>query len=62
MSQSSDLRCWRAEASCARRRVRLEEIGDFGDVGEVEQLRQMGEVEARASFVVGETEGENEKR
>ena len=56
MSQSSDLRRWRAEASCARRRVRLAEIGDFGDVGEVEQLRQMGDVE------VGEMEGENEKR
>ena len=61
MSQSSDLRRWRAEASCARRRERLEEIGNFGDVGEVEQLRQMGEVEAWALLVVGEMEGENEK-
>ena len=42
--------------------MRLAEIGDFGDVGEVEQLRQMGEVEARAFLVVGEMEGENEKR
>lgn len=56
MSESSDLRCWRAEASCARRRVRL---GDVGDMGEVEQLGQMGEVGVWASLVVGEMEGEN---
>ena len=41
MSLSSDLRCSRAEASCARRRARL---GDVGEMGEVEQLGQMGDV------------------
>ena len=58
MSQSSDLRCWQAEASSARRRVRL---GDVGDVGEVEQLGQMGVGEVCLSLVVGEVEGEKER-
>ena len=72
MSLSSDLRCSRAEASCARMRARF---GDLGEMGEVEQLGQIGDVGVLgwwamfgnfgyvgvwASLVVGEMEGENE--